>query len=226
MRGGRAHRAHTRSYTSHRDFEVSWRLIPVAYLTTPHCFLSSKRGGFDLQSPPRGRATKTWVQYLIAYSPHCTLKPTKNFALLSQSAGSKFCMVDISIVHCKKSSTKGEFTQYPFFVRFCFSLTKYPLFHPHFYVSISALTRQSHTGQKFSEKNFFKGVQLYFEISLLSFIQKIFEQNLYLYITVYLVRIWTYKNAEWKSAYFFKEKQKRKKNRRKHNEKRILCKFT
>ena len=40
------------------------------------------------------------------------------------------------------------------FLRFCFSLTKYALFHPHFYVSISALTRQSHTGQKFSEKNF------------------------------------------------------------------------
>ena len=39
------------------------------------------------------------------------------------------------------------------FLHFCF-LTKYALFHPHFYVSISALTRQSHTGQKFSEKNF------------------------------------------------------------------------
>ena len=46
-------------------------------------------------------------------------------------------------------SGKGEFTQYPlfvrfrpFFLRFCFSLTKYALFHPHFYVSISALTRQ------------------------------------------------------------------------------------
>ena len=36
--------------------------------------------------------------------------------------------------------TKGEFTQYPFFVRFCFSLKKYALFHPHFYMSISALS--------------------------------------------------------------------------------------
>ena len=56
---------------------------------------------------------------------------------------------------------KGEFTQYPFFVRFrpfflrfCFSLTKNALFHQHFYVPISALTRQSHTEQKFSEKIF------------------------------------------------------------------------
>ena len=54
----------------------------------------------------------------------------------------------------------------------------YALFHdPQFYMSISALTRPSHTGQKFSEKNFCLGVELYFEISLLSFMHKIFEQN-------------------------------------------------
>ena len=96
------------------------------------------------------------------------------------------------------------------FLRFCFFLTKYALFHPHFYVSISALTRQSHTGQKFSEKNFCKGVQLYFEISLLSFIHKIFEQNFYLYITVYLVRIWTYKNADEKVHTFSRSKNVKK----------------
>ena len=44
------------------------------------------------------------------------------------------------------------------------------------------LTRLSHTGQKFSEKNFCKGVQLYFEISFLSFIHEIFEQNFFLYV--------------------------------------------
>ena len=101
------------------------------------------------------------------------------------------------------------------FLRFCFSFTKYALFHPHFYVSISALTRQSHTGQKFSEKSFCKGVQLYFEISLLLFIHKIFEQNFHLYITVYLVRIWTYKNANEKAHTFSrrsKNGQKRTKN--------------
>ena len=41
------------------------------------------------------------------------------------------------------------------FLRFCFLLKKYALFYPQFYKSIPALTRQSHTGQKFSEKNFF-----------------------------------------------------------------------
>ena len=111
------------------------------------------------------------------------------------------------------------------FLRFYFSLKKYALFHPHFYKSISALTRQPHTGQKFSEKNFFKGVQLYFEISLLSFIHKIFEQNFYLYITVYLVRIWTYKNADEK-AHTFSRRSKNVKKRTKTYEKRILCKFT
>ena len=56
--------------------------------------------------------------------------------------------------------SKDEFTQYPLFVRFgpfflrlCF-MKKYALFHPHFCKSISALTRQSHTGQKFSKKIF------------------------------------------------------------------------
>ena len=113
------------------------------------------------------------------------------------------------------------------FLRFCFSLTKYALFHPHFYVPISAPTRQSHTEQKFSEKKIFKGVQLYFEILLLSFIHKIFEQNFYLYITVYLVRIWTvtYKNADEK-AHTFSRRSKNVKKRTKTYEKRILCKFT
>ena len=51
-------------------------------------------------------------------------------------------------------------TQYPFFVRFCpffyrfASPVKYAIFHPHFYSSKSALTRQSQTGQKFSAKIF------------------------------------------------------------------------
>ena len=55
--------------------------------------------------------------------------------------------------------TKGEFTQYTFFVRFCpffvhffFSMKKYVLFRLHFYMPISALTRLLNNGQKFSEK--------------------------------------------------------------------------
>ena len=79
--------------------------------------------------------------------------------------------------------------------------------------------------KNFPKKNFCEGVLLYFEISLLSFIHKIFEQNFYLYTTVYLVRIWTYKNADEK-AHTFLSRSKDVKKRMKRNEKRILCKFT
>ena len=79
--------------------------------------------------------------------------------------------------------------------------------------------------KSFLKKFFCKGVQFYFEISLLSFTHKIFEQNFYLYITVYLVRIWTYKNADEK-AHTFSRRSKNVKKRTKTYEKRILCKFT
>ena len=52
-----------------------------------------------------------------------------------------------------------------------------------------------------------------------------FEQNFYLYnITVYLVRIWTYKNADAKAHTFSRSKNVKK--RTKTYEKRIVCKFT
>ena len=77
---------------------------------------------------------------------------------------------------------------------------------------ISALTRLSRTGQKYSEKKFF--VREYSAIlkyrSHRSF-TKVFEQNFYQNITVCLVRIWTYKNADEKAHTFFVDKQKRKK---------------
>ena len=76
----------------------------------------------------------------------------------------------------------------------------------------------------FRKKFFVKGYSS-FEISLLSFIHKIFEQNFYLYTTVYLVRIWTYKNADEK-AHTFSRRSKNVKKRTKTYEKRILCKFT
>ena len=59
---------------------------------------------------------------------------------------------------------KGEFTQYSFFVRFftfLVLLDKVCAFS-------SALTRQSHTGQKFSEKNFLlRGTALFRNIALI-----------------------------------------------------------
>ena len=66
-----------------------------------------------------------------------------------------------SLPICYNLCDKGEFTQYtsfvrfcPYFLRICFSVNKYVLFHPHFHEFISALTRLSHIGQKLSEKNF------------------------------------------------------------------------
>ena len=79
--------------------------------------------------------------------------------------------------------------------------------------------------KSFPKKFFCKGVQPYFEISLLSFIPKIFEQNFYLYITVYVVRIWTHKNADEK-AHTLSSRSKNVKKRTKTHEKRILCNFT
>ena len=52
---------------------------------------------------------------------------------------------------------KSELTQGPFFVHFCLLFLLHGncvLFRSHFYnMSISALTRVSHTGEKFFEKN-------------------------------------------------------------------------
>ena len=63
--------------------------------------------------------------------------------------------------HCFCEKTKGEFIQYTFFVRFfTFFLVneKECDFSSAFFESISALTRQSHTGQKFSANFFCRGV--------------------------------------------------------------------
>ena len=53
------------------------------------------------------------------------------------------------------------------------------------------------------------------------FFRKIFVQ----YVTVWLVRIWTYKNADEK-AHTFSRRSKNVKKRTKTYEKRIQCKFT
>ena len=63
-------------------------------------------------------------------------------------------------------------------------------------------------GKSFPKKNFFKWIQPYFETSLSSFIHKIFEESLYQYVTVYLVGIWTYKNADEKVHTLFRGEAK------------------
>ena len=54
--------------------------------------------------------------------------------------------------------------------------------------------------KSFPKKNFCK--EPYFEMMLSSLLRKIFEQNLYRNLTVYLLRIWTYKNADEKALTF------------------------
>ena len=77
----------------------------------------------------------------------------------------------------------------------------------------------------FRKKIFVNGYKVCFGISLLSFIQKIFEQNFYLYTTVYLVPIWTYENTNEKGE-FFSRRSKNVKKRTKTDKKRMLCEFT
>ena len=97
-----------------------------------------------------------------------------------------------------------------------FSMKNYVVFSSAFLYVHIALTKLSHTGQKFSQSIFGKGVQLCFEISF-------FEQNFYLYsyVTIYLVRIWTYKNAEEKARTFSRSTNLKKKA----DVNRILCKL-
>ena len=69
----------------------------------------------------------------------------------------------------------------------------------------------------FRKEFFCKGLSLYFEISLLSLMHQIFEQNFYPYVTVYLVRIWTYKNTDEK-AHTFSRRSKNVKKRTKNGD--------
>ena len=96
------------------------------------------------------------------------------------------------------------------FVHFFFSIKKYVFFSSTF---ANALIRTNQTTtcwtKVFRKKNFFKGVQHYFEITLLSFIYKFFIDIQY--VTVYFVRVWTYKVADKKKHTFSRRSKKRKK---------------
>ena len=91
-------------------------------------------------------------------------------------------------------------------------MKKYALFRPHFYTSLSALTRLSHTGQKFSKKVFVKEyspiVKYRTHRSCTNFLNKNFHQ----YVTVYLVRISIYKTADKKMHAFSRRSKNVKKN--------------
>ena len=78
---------------------------------------------------------------------------------------------------------------------------------------IFALTTLPHIEQKFFENILvWSGTaQLCFEISL-------FEQNFYQYVTVYLVRKWTYKNADETAHTFSISKNVKSKERKTDSE--------
>ena len=79
---------------------------------------------------------------------------------------------------------KGEFTQYPFFVRFrpfflrfCFSLKKYALFHPQYYKSISALSRVLYKDKNFVQKFLVWRIRAIFQNRAVPLYKKIFSEN-------------------------------------------------
>ena len=110
------------------------------------------------------------------------------------------------------------------FLRFCFSLKKYALFHPHFYKSISALNRLLYIDKNFVQKFCVWTIRAIFQ-NRYPFTKKLFRKTFVQYVTVWLVRIWTYKNADEKS-HTFSRRSKNVKNRTKTDEKPILCKLT
>ena len=91
-------------------------------------------------------------------------------------------------------------------------------------MSISALTKLLHTGQKLFEKIFLQnGTALFWNIAFIVHAQN-FWTKLFSMCNSRLSAGMDFKKCGWKSAYFFKEKQKRKKNGQKKD--KLLCKFT
>ena len=108
------------------------------------------------------------------------------------------------------------------FLRFCFSLKKYALFHPHFYKYISTLSRLLYIDKNFVPKFCVWTIRAIFLNKAVTLGKKSFWTTFVQYVTVWLVRIWTYKIADEKGHIC----SRRSKNVKKNGQKRILCKFT
>ena len=86
------------------------------------------------------------------------------------------------------------------FLRFCFSLTKYALFHPHFYKSISALSRLLYIDKNFVQKFCVWTIRAIFRNRAVYPFTKIFFRKTFVqYVTVWLVRTWTHKHEDEKA---------------------------
>ena len=103
---------------------------------------------------------------------------------------SEFCELKVNLRSIRFSSV---------FLGFCLSSKKYALFLPHFFKSIFALSSLLHYDKNSVQKAIFqnRAVLLY---------EKCFRKTFVQYVTVWLVRIWTYKNADEKSIVFHEEK--------------------
>ena len=116
-----------------------------------------------------------------------------------------------------------ELTQYPFFVRFrpfflrfCFFLKKYALFHPHFYKSISVLSRLLYIDKNFVQKFSVSTIRAIFQNRAVPLYKKMFSENFCpIYVAVWLVRKWTYKTADAKAHTFSRRSKNVQKNGRK-----------
>ena len=87
------------------------------------------------------------------------------------------------------------------FLRFCFSLKKYALFHPHFCKSISALSKLLYMDKNFVQKFCVWTIRAIFRNKAVPLYKKFFSENFCPvgYVTVWSVRIWTHKNADEKA---------------------------
>ena len=120
---------------------------------------------------------------------------------------------------------EGEFTQYPFFVLFCqffllffFSMKMYALFRPYFYKFIFALV-----DNYILIKILCRSDESDFSKYGCNSLPKLFSEPFVQYVTIWLVRIWTYKNVVEKE-HTFSCRRKNVQKRTKANEKRTLCK--
>ena len=113
------------------------------------------------------------------------------------------------------------------FLRFCFSLKKYALFHSHFYKSIYALSRLLYIDKNFVQKFCVWTIRAIFRNRAVPLYKKFFSEKFCPvgYVTGWLVRIWTHKNADEK-AHTLSRRSKNVRKRTKTYKKRTLCKFT
>ena len=111
------------------------------------------------------------------------------------------------------------------FLRFCFSLKKYALFRPHFYKSISALSRLLHINKNFVQKFCVWTIRAKFQNKAVFLCKKFFSDNFCPVCDSLVSADMGIQNANEKE-HTCSRRSKNVKKRIKTNKKRILRKFT